>query len=278
MSWRVWAGPSLQALSRITTASARGVKTQISVRNAAPYFAAAPIASTGQALASAATAATPAHVAIFGSSVFVPPGGRLAAVPAGCYTNAPCRVTTTVSAGPKVIARTRPERLRPNGTGLLFFKLTPKGRTMLSRAPGRRLRVQVTVRDSSGVTGTTTVNLIPFSTSGHGPSRSVRQASPLRIVGTSAFVSAAGVGGILAGCTAVTHCFPRATITDGRTTIATTRRELIGGGELSYLLFTLTPRGRALLAHATGNQLGARLAVIGAKATATARVVLVSFS
>lgn len=277
-SWEVWAGRSPNALTPIRATPARGVKTQVAVREAAPYFAAAPVASSGQTLTAAATAATPPHLAIFGRSAFVPAGGALVGVPAGCYTNAPCHVTTTVSAGRAVVGRTGPERVGSNGAGLLWFKLTPHGRTMLARARSRRLPVQVTARDASGAAATTTINLIPFSTTGRGPGRNLRQALPLRIVGTTDFVSSAGVGGILAGCFAVAPCLPRTTISVGRTVIARSGAEDIGGGELGYLIFTLTARGRTLLAHAGGNQLGARVSISGGAATATGQIALVGFS
>jgi len=47
----------------------------------------------------------------------------------------------------------------------------------------------------------------------------------------------------------------------GRTVIASTGRELIGADELGYLIFSLTPRGRTLLASARGNQLGAQVTI-----------------
>ena len=43
--------------------------------------------------------------------------------------------------------------------------------------------------------------------------------------------------------------------------IARTGRELIGADELGYLIFSLTARGKTLLAHAHGNQLGARVTI-----------------
>ncbi|MBV9799142.1 MAG: DUF1906 domain-containing protein [Solirubrobacterales bacterium] len=277
-AWQVWAGRSPNALTPITAAPVRGVRTQIAVRDAAPYFAAAPLASSGQTLAAAAMAATPPHIAIFGRSAFVPSGGALVGVPTGCYTNAPCHVATTVSAGRTVLARTRPEYIGSDGAGLLWFKLTSQGRTLLARARSRRLAVQVTARDASGTAADTTINLIPFSTSGRGPSRGARQASPLRIVGTTDFVSSAGVGGILAGCFSVTPCFTRTTISVGRTVIASAGPEFLGGDELGYLIFSLTARGRSLLARAGGNQLGARVSITNGTATASGQVALVGFS
>jgi hypothetical protein len=78
----------------------------------------------------------------------------------------------------------------------------------------------------------------------------------------------------------------------GRTVIARAGRELIGAEELGYLIFSLTPRGRTLLANARGNQLGARVTVtqttpssgggsvspIPTTVKATANIALVRFS
>jgi hypothetical protein len=47
---------------------------------------------------------------------------------------------------------------------------------------------------------------------------------------------------------------------------------------MGYLIFSLTPRGRALLARAHGNQLGAQLTLTNAGVSTTTRIVLVRFS
>ena len=42
-------------------------------------------------------------------------------------------------------------------------------------------------------------------------------------------------------------------------------------------MFTLTPAGRAMLAHASGNQLGAHITLTNGSATASADVALAAF-
>jgi hypothetical protein len=231
------------------------------VRSAAPAFAVQPLDTTGAVLATSPTVATPPHIAVFGRSAFAPSGPGLGGIPVGCYRGVTCHVVTTVFAGRRTIATTGTERIGANSTGLVFFKLTAKGRSLLNHARGHRLAVNVKVQDASGTKALVKMALVPFTTSGRGPRRSVTQASPLRIIGGTDFVSSRGVGGILAACGSATTCAVTTEVSVGRTVIARAGRELIGADELGYLIFSLTPRGRTLLAKAQGNQLGARVTV-----------------
>jgi hypothetical protein len=149
---------------------------------------------------------------------------------------------------------------------------------MLRRARGNRLSVHASARDAAGATATTTLNLIAFGTSGPGPKRTTTNASTLQIIGGSDFVSARGVGGILAGCMGATgSCQTTTTIAVGSTVIARTGPELIGSNEAGYLIFRLTAAGRSLLAHARGNELGAQVAISDGASSATATVALVAY-
>jgi glycoside hydrolase-like protein len=278
-SWRVLAGPSTTSpLAGVAAAPSRGASSRISVRSAAPAFAVQALDGTGQVLATSPTVATPAHIAVYGRSAFVPSSTGLGGVPVGCYTGVTCHVVTTVFAGRATIATTGKERLGANSTGLVYFKLTSKGRSLLTHARGHRLAVNVKVQDASGTRALAQLALIPFTTSGAGPHRITTQAPPLRIVGVTDFVSTRGVGGILAGCGSPATCAVTTVLSVGHTVIARTGRELIGADELSYLIFSLTPRGRALLAQSHGNQLGARLTITQGTVTATAGVALVRFN
>jgi hypothetical protein len=220
---------------------------------------------------------TPPHVAIFGNSAFVPPHG-LGGLPVGCFGGSPCKISTIISSGRTTLARTGSERVSPGG-GLIYFKLSSSAQKTLSKARHHRLAAKISIRDaSSGTTAGRQLNLIPFRTSGSALRRSVRQARTLKIVGTTEFVSAAHVGGVLAGCFASAPCHPVTTITVGRTVIARTTPEFLGVGELGYLIFKLSGAGRALLAQAHGNQLSATLTLNDAGVVASAQIVLVSFS
>ena len=261
-SWRVLAGSSTTApLVGVASSRSSGSSSRITVRSAAPAFAVQPLDPTGVVLSTSPTVATPPHIAVFGRSAFAPSGPGLGGIPVGCYRGVTCHVVTTVFAGRKTIATTGKERIGPNSTGLVFFKLTSAGRSLLNHARGHRLAVNVKVQDVAGTKALVKLSLVPFTTSGSGPHRSATPASPLRIVGGTDFISSRGIGGILAACTSATTCPVTTQISVGRTVIASTGRELIGADELGYLIFTLTARGKTLLAHARGNQLGARVTI-----------------
>ena len=259
-AWRVLAGSSTTApLVGVASSRSRGASSRITVRSAAPAFAVQPLDTTGAVLATSPAVGTPPHIAVFGRSAFVPSGPGLGGIPVGCYRGVTCHVVTTVFAGRTTIATTGTERIGANSTSLVFFKLTPKGRSLLNRA--HRLAVNVKVQDVTGTKAVVKLSLVPFTTSGSGPRRSVTPAFPLRIVGGTDFVSSRGVGGILAACGSATTCSVTTEVSVGRTVIARAGRELIGADELGYLIFSLTPRGRTLMANARGNQLGARVTI-----------------
>jgi hypothetical protein len=276
-AWRVSAGPSPTALTTLGHAATPGAQMSIAVHSAFPYFAAQALGSAGQLLASSQTVATPAHIVSYGHSVFSPAIG-LGGLPVGCFTGSPCHIATTIAVGGTVIARTGRESIPAGGDGILYFKLTPAGRSMLSRALGHRLSVTVTARDASGATVSTVLSLVRFLTGGSGPHRSRGASGPVHIVGATDFVSSGWVGGILAGCFATASCDGVTTISVGRTTIARTGPELLGANELGYLTFKLTAQGHAMLTHATGNQLGVRVTITDESATTNATIALVKFS
>jgi Rv2525c-like, glycoside hydrolase-like domain len=277
-AWRVLAGPSAGSLTSVGGASAHGQTEKFSVRSAAPYFAVQALGSAGQVLANSSTIQAPAHLLLFGRSVFVNLANGVGGVPAGCYLPTTCHVVTTLSVGRITLATTGSESLPATGAGLLFFKLTPQGRRLLSRAPGARLPVQITAREAGGSTVKASLNLVPFATGRAGPARSLTSSPLVAAVGVTDFVFAHGSGGILAGCTAVYACRISATLSIGRVTVAATAPELVAGDELGYVFFSLTPQGRAMLARAPGNQLGASLLLRFGTSVARARIALVQFS
>jgi hypothetical protein len=274
--WQVLAGSSPARLAAVGAVPSHGFETAIAVHSAARYFAVQAFGSSGRALSTSPAIDTGSRIALFGRSAFVPAAG-LGAIPARCYASASCHVSTTITAGGTVIARTGGEHLPSNGGGLLYFSLSSTGRSMLWRARNHRLSVVVTARDASGPTATATLTLIPFSTSGAGPRRAVTESRTVQIMGVTDFVSSRGVGGILAGCSEKTPCHVRTTISIGRTVIATTGSEFLGANELGYLIFSLTGGGRSMLSHAAGNQLGAHVTVTDGRATAKGDIALVQY-
>jgi hypothetical protein len=276
-AWRVLGGPRIGSLTSVGGGSAQGQTRKFAVRSSSAYFAVQALDPSGQVLANSSTIPAPAHLILYGRSVFVNQATGTGGIPAGCYTRAVCHVKTTISVGRVTVATTGTESIQPSGTSILYFTLTPRGRVLLRNAPGARLGVKVTARDTSGRRAIANLTLIPFTTSGRGPSRSVTQSAAAQVVDVTDFVFARGAGGILAGCATDAPCPIAATLSAGGATIATTGPELVGGRELGYVFFNLTSHGRALLTSARGNQLAARLTLSSGNATAVARIALVQF-
>jgi hypothetical protein len=276
-AWRVLAGTASSPLAPLAGSFPNASpQTSVAERSTFPYFAVQALGSAGQLLSTSKPVATPAHLALYGRTMFSASNG-LGGLPAGCFTGTSCRIVTAISVGRTVIARTGSEFLPAGRGSVLYFKLSPAGRKMLAQAHGRRLATRVTARDSSGVSATSNVNLVQFSTSGRGPGRDLKPSSTIRIVGTTDFVSHGQVGGILAACFGGAPCHPTTTISVGRTIIARTGSEFLGANSLGYLSFSLTPQGHAMLASASGNQLGALVTITDGPIVASAVVALVGF-
>jgi hypothetical protein len=273
--WRLYGGDSPGSLEPLTEVLPGGL---FDSRDELAYFAAQALNSEGQVLGLSAATPTPAHLVIYGASVFVPAHAGPAGIPVACFSAAICHLRARITAGRTVIATTGPQRFSYGRGGFLDFTPSAASRQMLDNARTRRLPVVVQVTDSSGVKASTRMNLIPFSAGGRAVARSFSPSATLRTVGLTDFVSSAGTGGILTACTQPASCAVQARISVGRTTIASTGRELIGAHQLGYVMFRLSPHGRALLAAAAGNQLAAQVTLSDATGSARARVALVAFS
>ena len=272
-SWQLLGGSDPAALQTLGTPLASG---RITTHSSFPYFAVKALGSAGQVLGMTVATATPAHLAIYGHSVFAPATGW-AGVPVGCFTGTTCHLAVTVSVGRTVLARTKPERVASGTSGLVYFALTTIGHRLLSRAAGDKLPVTVTIRDSAGTNASAPMTLIGFTTTGRGPARSATQGTALRVVGLQDFVAGGGYGGILAECVGAGPCQATATLSAGRTVLARTGSEFMGANELSYLSFRLTPQARSLLSSASGGMLGAHLKLTETGDAATANIALVRF-
>jgi hypothetical protein len=218
-------------------------------------------------------------VQIFGASSFVSSGSGMAGVPVGCYSSRACHLAATVTSGRTVLARSGRQYYATGRGGDLFFRLSGSARRALARARGNRLRVRVSVSDSSGARGAaSTLNLVSFHTSGRGPKRSYHQGPDLQVISGTDFVSSRGAGGILAQCQSSSPCHSTVTVTAGNRTIATSKPEWLGAHQVGYVGFSLSSAGRSLLAHARGNQLTVRVKLSGAGNPASATLALVRFS
>jgi len=275
-SWRVLSGTSANSLTTLQTVPRRGFETSLSAPTGLGDFEVQALDSNGSVLGTSPMGSIGPHLGIIGRAAFVGASGT-GGVPAVCDNGRACHIALTVTAGRTVIARTGSEKIPANGGGIVYFTLSSAGRSMLAHARGRRLLVRLSGRASKTLTVNRLITLIPFSTSGAAPARGASQSRTLRLLGLSDFVSAGGVGGILAECLATSPCHTRTTVSVGRTVVASTGSELLGGRDVGYLIFALTSAGRSLLAHARGNQLGATVTISDGGATARGSIALVRF-
>jgi hypothetical protein len=276
-SWQLLAGTSPANLAPLGGPTPKpNFETRITAHDALPYFQVRALGANGQTLGATAVTRTPSHIGIFGGTAFVPSSGW-GGLPVSCFSTKACHIATTISAGRTVIARTGREAVGAGSGGVLYFSLTSQGRSMLAHAHSNRLPVSVTTTDISGMSSTTTINLVTFSTSGSGPKRIVHGSPSVHLVGTTEFVASWWVGGVLASCQANVPCLVRTTISSGRTVIATTGHEFLGANELGYMHFTLTAAGHSLLTRAAANQLTAQITLQNGPDTASGQVALVGF-
>jgi hypothetical protein len=268
--WQLLGGAAPGALA---TAAAATAARPIVVHSAFPYFAVQALNAAGVVIGTSAPVATPSHLALAGTDAFVA-GQGVGAVPVQCFRPSPCHVSATIRSSQGTVVTTGSEYV-PVGGGLVLFTLPARTHRQLSAR--RRLAVSITVRDRSGLSATRPMVLAAFRTSGRSPARTSAPAPSLSVLGLTDYVSAGWVGGILSSCRATTPCHVMTTITAGRTVLARTGGEFLGAGEVGYLVFTLTPAGHALLAHAHGNQLAARVTEVNGRDRASAVVGLISF-
>jgi hypothetical protein len=276
--WQVLAGSSPAALSPLGTPVTTTGDAVLKLRSMYPYFAAQALDASGQPLGTSVAVPTPPHLAIYGHSAFVGSRGN-GTFPVGCFTGRSCRITTTITSGPTVLARTGGEIVQAGGARILHFSLTPAARTRLAQRG--RLAVRVATSDASGAAASTSLNLVSFAVGGRGPARAVTNAPTVQVLGTTDFVFRRRTGGILAGCfTALSPCQLSVKLYAGRTLVgASPAPQALGANEAGYVRFVLTGTGRTLLARAHGNQLGARLTLVdqASGATSTAQLALVNY-
>jgi hypothetical protein len=277
-AWQLLAGQSPTSLAPLGPPTIVSAKLPVVTGNSFAYFAVTAMGADGEPLATSAPVATPSHLAIFGLSAFVPRVG-LGGIPVGCYSTSACAGTvTTLTVGKKRLLKTGAERI-PVGGGLAYFSLTAAQHKQIWLAHKHQMLVDVTEHTASGMSVTRPLMLTSFSTADPSPARSLSPSSAIKLLGTSDFVSNGWVGGILAQCVATAPCQAATTITAAGQTIAKTRSaQTLGVGEVGYLLFTLTPAGHQLIAHAPGNQLAATVKVKAGGVTATGHLALSAYN
>jgi Arylsulfotransferase (ASST) len=118
-----------------------------------------------------------------------------------------------------------------------------------------------------------------LGTSGHALGTSARKATPphLTIYGSSAWVPENGLGALPVSCATRSPCLVAATVSAGRTVIASTGREYLAGGA-GEVFFDLTAAGRSMLGHSRSRTLPVHVTVRGSSGrTAAATLDLVQF-
>jgi hypothetical protein len=147
---------SAAGVSKLDHASGRRLPVTVTLRDSAsgtsatrsmtliPYSIAGsgPVRSTSQ---------SPTVQLVQGTG-FVSSSAGTGQILAACYAPAPCRITTTVSAGAKRIAHTAGEYLGVDELRILSFKLSSAGRSMLQHASGNQLPAQIRLVDGSNAT------------------------------------------------------------------------------------------------------------------------------
>jgi hypothetical protein len=276
-TWQVLAGAGPSSLQVVGSGLRNAFDTRIVVHSAAPYYEVRALDGSGNVLRTSPVVKTPDHLAVYGGTAFVPSSG-FGGVPVGCEQTgqSTCHVTTEILSGSTVLAKTGSESIASGGFGIAYFQLSGAAIAALRRAHGT-LPVSVVSQASGGPSTSQRINLIQFTTSGATPRRDTHNAPPIELAGVTEFVSSGWVGGVLAGCVSASPCHIITKLTAGGQTIATTGPEFVGANQLTYLHFTLTSAGHALLAHAPGNQLATQISLSQGSTTATGDVALVSF-
>jgi hypothetical protein len=123
------------------------IRDSVSGQTASALITLIPFTASGRASVAHLTEAS--SLKVIGLTDFVWGVSGTGGILAGCMGVPLCGVTTTLSVGRVVIARTGPEMLGADELGYLFFSLTRQGRAMLARAPGGRLLARLTLATTS---------------------------------------------------------------------------------------------------------------------------------
>jgi hypothetical protein len=256
-SWQLEGGDSPTSLTPIGARVNAARTTPINVRNAYAYFQVLALDSTGQTLGTSATIPTPAHVAMFGLSAFVPRQGE-GGVPVACFESQSCRVTVKIHDGKRTVSNTGPESIAAGG-GVAHFKLSSYWHKLI--ASHKPLPVTITIASTLAGQTSQAMKLVPYRTTGPRPAQSGTPSSQIRLVGGMEFVSHGWSGGVLAACVSTAPCLAATTIIAHGKVIARSNPQMLGAGMVGYLHFTLTGPGHLLLTQTTSNQLPVRVQI-----------------
>ena len=276
-AWRVLAGSTPNALAPATTARRHGFETMIDVHGEQPYFAVQALDASGHVLGrSRAVGSNRSRVSMFSRAAFIS-GGGVGGLEVACFSAKPCRLAGSVSAGQARVAQVAPQTISENSGGVVFFTLSSQGRALLSRAPGGRLAVNASLRNSDGAAAFNHLDLVAYHTSGRAPAHTVRQAPSLRVLVHTAFISGGGIGGVFAQCSAPRACHVNVTVRAEGSVVASAGSQFIAAQDCGTLFFKLTRAGSAMLDRSGGNDLAAQLSATNGHQTAAAQISLVRY-
>jgi hypothetical protein len=277
--WRVLGGATPSALGGLGLAADHGFETGQWVHGEPRYFAVEGLDAEGHVLGRSAAIPRPSNVAVFGQDAFVSSSNGEGTLPVACFTlhAKSCSVSATITSGKTVLVRTSRLPLAAGHSGLLAFRLSSAGRSLLSSGAHHQLAVQVTAQESSGRTANRHLELVQFTSKGPGPVRTSSPSPTIQLLGTTDFSTESGQGSVLSVCYAAIDCYVRGSLSVGGRTIATIPERELGANEVGYIPFQLTPAGKSKLARAPGNQLAVQVALSNGSDTATGQVALVRY-
>jgi Domain of unknown function (DUF1906) len=286
--YQILGGDSAGAMTPIETVPSTQ-SSPIVINAIYSYFEVQGLNVTGQVLGSSAAVASQATVAVFSSTAFVSPRGKLG-IPVACMNAAPCKVQTVVYTGKRRIASAAFESVSRHG-GFVHLALGKRVNAMVADSPKHELPVNVTVTNGAGASTKTSITLISYTTTGKAPYTSPGSSTTLQVLGDTELVSNGWIGEVLVACTAGVPCKTALRVsTPSGQVIARGKTPTIAAGEIAELHFQMTAKGHALLRASRGNQLDARVVVsatlagisdpaasVAGPAVVRARVSLVSY-
>ena len=257
--YQILAGDSAGAMTPVETVPSTQ-SSPIVINAIYSYFEVEGLNATGQVLGTSPAVASQATVALFSSTAFVSPRGKLG-IPVACMNALPCKVQTVVYSGKRRIAGAALESVSRHG-GFVHLALGKRVNAMVADSPKHQLPVTVNVTNGAGASTKTAVTLISYRTSGKAPYTSPGSSTTLQVLGATELVSNGWVGEVLVACTAGVPCKTALRVsTPSGQVIARGKTPTIAAGEISELHFQMTAKGHALLRASRGNQLDARVVV-----------------
>jgi Domain of unknown function (DUF1906) len=263
-SWQLEGGSSPTALTPIGKHVRASRSAPIGVRNSYAYYEVLALDSDGHTVGTSEPVATPAHVAMFGKSAYVPRRGQ-GGVPVACFELTSCRIVLKIRDGKRTVRNVKPQSVAAGG-GVAHFKLSGYWHKFVAQHPS--LPVTITVKSAGAGRISQAMHLVPYTTSGRRPRQSSIPSTQIKLVGGMEFVSHRGSGGVLAACVATAPCKASTTVSARGKVVGRSGTQTLGAGMVGYMHFSLTPQGRTLLARTKSNQLGVRVQISSQGGTA----------